>query len=93
MDKMGISTRIHCEKMCVLNFERVNYQGVVENLSLTGALIKMRDTIPEGMKPGDNCGLMLCSNQTSCPVKYTCKVVRLDSALVAVKFLELNFFD
>jgi len=90
MNKAGKSTRIHCETVCILNYEGKNYQGVVENISLTGALIKLSGIVPSAIHPGDSCGLMLCSDPELCSVKYTCKVVRLDSAHIGVQFLELN---
>ena len=90
MDKMGQSKRILCDAKCILNFKGLDYHGVVENVSLTGALIKLDNKIPSSMQPGDRCDLILCSNLDSCTTKYSCKVIRLDSAIIGVQFLELK---
>lgn len=89
MSITGQNYRILCDAKCILNFAGVDYQGVIENISLSGALIKL-DKIPDNMNPGDKCGLLLCSNPDFCPVNYTCKVSRLDSGIIGVQFMEIN---
>jgi hypothetical protein len=59
--------------MC-LDFDGLDIQGVIENISLNGALIKLTDTIPNNVHLGDNCDLLLCTKPYSNPVKYTSKV-------------------
>lgn len=90
MKNEGHGTRLHCETTCILNYGGINYQGTVENISLTGALIKLSGIVPDTIRPGEICGLMLCSDPDQCSVKYTCKVARIDSARIGVQFLELN---
>lgn len=90
MDKMVKHSRIVCAAKCILNFDGFDYQGVIENISLSGALIKLDNKIPNSVHFGDKCDMMLCSNLDSYPVKYTCKVIWLDSANIGVEFLELN---
>ena len=89
--KTGQSFRILCEAKCILNYEGFDYQGVIENISLSGALLKLTNKVPNSIHPGDKCDLMLCGNQDLCSVKYTCKVTRLNSANIGVQFLELNY--
>lgn len=93
MDKVVLSSRIVCEAKCILNFDGFDIQGVIENLSLSGALIKLKDKIPDSIHPGDKCDMMFCSDPDLYPVKYTCKVIRLDSEIIAIQFLELNIMD
>ena len=90
MDKIVQSSRIVCEAKCILNFDGVDFQGVIENISLSGALLKLKDKRPDSMQPGDMCDMIFCSNPDSYPVKYTSKVVRLDSEIIGIEFLELN---
>jgi len=90
MDKMMHSSRIVCEAKCILNFDGVDIQGVIENISLSGALIKLNNQIPDSIQPGDVCDMIFCSNPDLYPVKYTCKVIRLEPALIGIEFLELN---
>jgi hypothetical protein len=90
MDKRMHGSRIVCEAKCILNFDGFDYQGVIENISLSGALIKLNDKMPVNIHPGDKCDMIFCSNPDLYPVKYTCKVIRLDSAIIGIEFLELN---
>lgn len=89
----GQSIRILCDALCHLNYEGINYHGTIENISLSGALIRMSGTTPKGIRPGDTCGLVLCSNPGVCPIEYNCTVVRLDSSLVGVQFVAMNIAD
>jgi hypothetical protein len=90
MDKMGQSLRILCDAKCILIFEGFDYHGIIENVSLSGALIKLKDDIPDNLRTEDRCDLMLCGDPGLYPVKYTCNVIRIDSTAIGVKFIELN---
>jgi c-di-GMP-binding flagellar brake protein YcgR len=83
-------SRIVCEAKCILSFDGFDFQGVIENLSLSGALIKLNNNLPNTIHPGDNCDLMFNSDPDLYPVKYTSKVVRVDSEIIGIQFLELN---
>lgn len=90
MDKMVKHSRIVCSAKCVLNIDGFDYHGVIENISLSGALIKLDNMVSHKLSSGDKCHMMLCSNLDSYPVKYTSKVVRYDSEVIGIEFLELN---
>ena len=90
MDKIVHSSRIVCAAKCILNFDGSDFHGVIENISLTGALIKLNNKIPDSIHPGDICYLLLCSDTDLYPVKYTCKVIRFDPEIIGIEFLELN---
>ena len=90
MREMGKCDRIVCEAKCILNFDGVDFQGVIENISLSGALIKLNGKLPDIIQPGSMCDMVFSSNPEVYPVKYTSKVVRFDSAFVGIEFLELN---
>ena len=93
MDKTGPSIRILCDALCLINYEGKNYHGTIENVSLTGALIKMDDAIPTAICPGVACNLMLYSEMPSCRTEYKCLVIRLDSTRVGLQFLEISSND
>lgn len=78
--------RVRCESPCILNYEGINYQALLDNISLGGALVKVSDMQPERLYIGAVVNLMLCSNPDLCPTKYTCKVIRLDSPDIGIKF-------
>jgi c-di-GMP-binding flagellar brake protein YcgR len=90
MGKIVQSSRIACEAECILKFDGGDYEGVIENISLTGALIKLDNGMPDNIRPGDTCDMIFCSRPDVYPLKYTSTVVRLDSALIGIEFLELN---
>ena len=90
MGDMVPRSRIVCEARCILHFDGSDYQGVIENISLSGALIELDDRVPDSLCPGATCEMIFCSDPNLYPVKYTCKVIRVDSAIVGIEFLELN---
>jgi hypothetical protein len=90
MDNILQRSRIACEAECILNFDGIDFQGVIENISLSGALIKLNDDMPDSIRPGDRCDMIFCSSPEVYPIRYTCKVVRIDAALIGIEFLELN---
>ena len=89
MDKAGQSIRILCDALCSIKFEGKNDQGIIENVSLTGALIKMDAAIPAALCPGVTCDLMIYSEMPGSCTEYKCLVVRIDSNLIGLKFLEI----
>ena len=90
MNKRVKHSRIVCAAKCILNYDGFDYEGVVANISLSGALIKLDNNIPSKIVPGNKCDMMLCSTMDSYPVKYTCRVIRFDSDIIGIEFLELN---
>jgi hypothetical protein len=84
------NSRIVCEAKCILTIDGLDFQGVIVNLSLSGALIKMDDQISNTIHSDDMCDLIFCANPDLYPIKYTCKVIRLDSGMIGLQFLELN---
>lgn len=90
MGGMWKKVRINCDTKCIIHFDASEFHGVIKNLSLSGALIKLNNKIPNNIHPGDKCDLLLCSNTDLFPVRYTSKVTRVDSANIGVQFLELN---
>jgi PilZ domain-containing protein len=90
MGSMKQSVRINCDVNCIFNFDGVDYQGVIKNVSVSGVLLKLNNEIQNSILPGSKCGLMLGSNPDSSHIKYNCKVIRLDAELIGVQLLGLN---
>jgi len=90
MRNLEKSDRIVCEAKCILKFDGFEIQGVIENLSLSGALIKLNDKFTDSIQPGATCDMIFCSNPDLYPVRYACKVIRLDSEIIGIEFVELN---
>ena len=81
-------TRFECDSESILmELDGNTFDVLLENLSIGGALVKVSDGIPQNLNVGDICSLMLCDNPDSCPVKHSCRVIRLDSVNMGVRFL------
>ena len=91
MDKVEQRTRISCDALCQLSYEGEQYRGMVENVSLTGALINIDDTMPMYISPGVTCSLMLYGKQPDYHTEYKCLAVRVDSNRIGLQFLEINY--
>jgi len=80
--------RTECESQCVLmDLDGNTYKALLENISLGGAMVTMSDGIPQSLKIGDVCDLLLCNDPELCPAKNTCRVVRHTTAHIGVTFL------
>ena len=80
---LGIKTDSHC---LLMGLDGVTYQALLGDISLTGALIKLSDNVPNGLHVGEMCGLMFSNNFNMSSEKHTGKIVRLDSGSVGVTF-------
>jgi hypothetical protein len=69
-----------------MGLDGVTYQAQLGDLSLTGALIKLSGTVPNGLQVGEMCGLLLNGNPKLGPAKYTGRIVKLDSDGVGISF-------
>jgi hypothetical protein len=87
MARLSRRSRIPCKYQCVLNFHGSAYHVLLENLSLDGAFLKIDNYLLNSLKPDDLCDLLLCNDPNLCPIKYSCKVVRLDSEGIGVTFM------
>src|SRR6185369_10355089 len=76
-------TDSHC---LLMGIDGVTYHAQLGDLSLTGALIKLNDKVPNGLHVGEMCGLMLSKNPKLSSAKYTGRIVKLDSDSVGISF-------
>jgi c-di-GMP-binding flagellar brake protein YcgR len=84
--------RIKSHSACILiGLDGHPYEALLDNLSLNGALIKVKNGVPNSVHVGDNCGLMLFNVQNVHPERRSCRVVRHDLINVGVKFLGHKF--
>lgn len=61
------------------------YPASLEDISFSGALVKVGTKTH--FKIGDLCSLMLNFKADELPVKRSCEIVRIDSEIIGVKFL------
>ena len=90
MGRMGQSSRLHCDVKCTLIYHGFDFEGMIVNVSLSGALIKLINKLPDGIQPGDKCILALGGDPDAGQVKYICKVIRIDATNIGVQFLEID---
>lgn len=70
---------------CVLYHCGSKYSGVLEDISISGALVSMTNSLPYVVQLGDQCGLECCG-ELYCPDECSSKVVRIDSHKVGLQF-------
>jgi c-di-GMP-binding flagellar brake protein YcgR len=76
--------RINYVSKCLLNVQGTSYSGLLENISTTGASIKLIDDVPETVQCGNVCVL---SALLLTPVKCPSKILRIDSTQIALQFI------
>ena len=77
--------RIHFTTNGLLDIRGSKYSCLVDNISTAGVLIEVNDSDQEHIRLGDigTVNILLLS-----PVSYPCRVVRIDSNLIGLHFLE-----
>lgn len=84
MDQKRNDHRVNYISKCFLNIQGESYSGLLENISTTGALIKMNDAVPQTIQCGNECVL---SALLLIPVKCAGKILRIESTQIALLFL------
>lgn len=77
--------RVNYISKCLLDIKGTSYSGLLENISTTGASVKMIDALPESIVCGCECVL---SALLLSPVKYQSRIIRINSSRIALQFLE-----
>jgi hypothetical protein len=62
------------------------FPALLEDISFSGALVKVGNAAH--FKTGDLCDLMLSFKAAELPIKRSCKIVRVDSEIIGVTFLD-----
>jgi len=88
MDEKRHHQRIECESKCLLYYAKSKYYGVIKNISLSGASVKLENRHPVSIQSGEVCSLILCADPETCFCKYTSKVTRVSHSGVGLEFLE-----
>lgn len=86
-DKRSVQ-RVLCVSKCLLIHNGSKYVGILEDISLAGALVTTTSSLPYVIQIGDTCSLLFCGDQALCPNEYNSKVVRINSPKVGLQFIE-----
>ena len=79
--------RTDCSTKCILYHDGLYFRGVVENLSISGALVRIRRDASEIIHPGDACSLLICNLPTLTYSKHASQAKYLASTAIGMKFL------
>ena len=79
--------RIDCAMNCFLYNEGSKFRGVVENLSISGALIRIRRNASEIIHPGDACSLLICNLLALSYSRHASQAKHIDSTAIGIEFL------
>jgi hypothetical protein len=84
LEQQRSESRVEFLTKCQLEINGNKYNCLVDNISTTGAAVEMADTDQDCIQVGDTGTLdvLLLS-----PVTYRCRVVRTDSNLIGVQFV------
>jgi hypothetical protein len=88
-DKRSVQ-RVSCISKCLLSHNGTKYPGVLENISLGGALVTIHNSLPYAITVGDTCGLNFFEGQELCPKEYDSMVMRISSPVVGLQFVKKN---
>jgi PilZ domain len=88
MSEKRNSHRVGCFAKCVLYHNGAKYGCVLENISFSGALIKVGRTPPERLHQGDSCCLVLSGDPVISAGEYTSTVTRVSLPRIGLHFLE-----
>ena len=86
MANQRLHMRLECEERCHLHLRDSFYPAMAKNISLGGILVHFSDP-PPGLQVGDNCRLTM-NGHLYC--EYLCEIKRIDTAHVALSFIDMH---
>jgi len=88
MTEKRSSHRVGCFAKCILYHDGAKYGCILENISFSGALIKMGRPLPERLHQGDRCSLVLSGDPIVSPGEYNSTIARLSAPRIGLHFLK-----
>ncbi len=78
--------RITCSNKCHLNFNGKKYRGVIEDLSRTGARLKLTARNRPDLSQGGQCSLIINNDPQFICGEFSGKIVRCNSTRIGLQF-------
>jgi hypothetical protein len=88
MSGLRNGVRVTCDARCILNLGNSQYEGILEDLSISGARVRITENQAEVIQAGYKCGLYLCHDPNVCPGECACHIVRVAEEYVGVAFVK-----
>lgn len=82
--------RVRCDSKCILYYAHTKYSGVISNISLSGAAVRLYGLRTGAMQAGDTCSLLLCADPELCSYKYSGRITRITPAGIGLEFIEMR---
>jgi len=79
--------RIDCAMKCFLYHEGSKFRGVVENLSISGAFVKIWRNLSGIIHPGDACNLLICNLAALSYSRHASQAKHIDATAIGIEFL------
>lgn len=79
--------RIRCESRCLLYYEQTRFCGVIQDISLSGAGVRLLGKKAGRIRPGDTCSLILGSDTSMGFCNYTGRIIRVGPFLLGLEFV------
>jgi hypothetical protein len=82
--------RVSIVTKSVLTHKDNAFQGRLENISASGALLSLRDSALVLIRPGDRCDFAVYPGEEDIPLRFEAEVVHSGFSVVGVKFLAMD---
>ena len=86
MSEKRTNQRIECANNCHLSFNGKIYRGIIENLSSTGALLKVTAKKLFELPQGSQCSLIISDDPLFIPGEFSGKIVHNGTSRIGIKF-------
>jgi hypothetical protein len=86
MPENRTSQRIECSNCCHVSFNGQKYRGTIENLSISGALLKLTARKKVDFPQGSLCSLIISDDPLFIPGVFSGKVVHHRLSRIGIKF-------
>lgn len=80
--------RITCYSKCLVYCEQAKYYGMIIDISLSGAALKLYGLKTGTIKTEDTCSLILCAEPSLCFYRYSVRVARISASEIGLEFIE-----
>jgi hypothetical protein len=70
---------------------KIQYNGAIMNISISGALVLLNGSTPGALKPGDSCSFILRNDPDTYFYRYKGRVARVNTSEVGLEIIGHEF--